>query len=337
MLDWTSTAVVLWDDLSPDALTPYQQQALADWVRFGGSLIINGATATEAISQTALADVLPLRPSGNVELDPDGATQLLRSWSVATDPSVEKQIALLRSQSGRVAVDGQAASDATTVENSGSLILLRRVGHGRVVQPRFDLTSDWLANWASYDSFINGAILARPRRQFAQSQDASDESLIRHIFPDHRSVVPDPAMNTRFRITARDSVLRSSNGQDSSASAISSSRYDPLTRVDPVSGISGWNNNSDTVRLCREILKSESGIEIPDSSLVIRSLGYYLVILVPLPAAVLDLLLAANIAVAVIVLLTAVYVRTPLEFNIFPSLLLATTLVRLVLNVATTR
>ena len=52
---------------------------------------------------------------------------------------------------------------------------------------------------------------------------------------------------------------------------------------------------------------------------------------------VLDLLLAANIAVAVIVLLTTIYVRTPLEFSIFPSLLLATTLARLVLNVATTR
>ena len=38
-----------------------------------------------------------------------------------------------------------------------------------------------------------------------------------------------------------------------------------------------------------------------------------------------------------IVLLTTVYVKTPLEFNIFPSLLLATTLARLVLNVATTR
>ena len=62
-----------------------------------------------------------------------------------------------------------------------------------------------------------------------------------------------------------------------------------------------------------------------------------LVILVPLPAALLDVLLAANITIAVIMLLTTVYVCTPLEFSIFPSLLLATTLGRLVLNVATTR
>ncbi|MCA9105104.1 MAG: flagellar biosynthesis protein FlhA [Planctomycetales bacterium] len=62
-----------------------------------------------------------------------------------------------------------------------------------------------------------------------------------------------------------------------------------------------------------------------------------LVILVPLPPALLDLMLAANITVSVIVLLTTIYVKTPLDFNVFPSLLLATTLARLVLNVATTR
>src|SRR6185295_2753070 len=62
-----------------------------------------------------------------------------------------------------------------------------------------------------------------------------------------------------------------------------------------------------------------------------------LVIIVPLPSSILDVLLAANITVSVIILLTTIYVRTPLEFNIFPSLLLATTLGRLVLNVASTR
>lgn len=62
-----------------------------------------------------------------------------------------------------------------------------------------------------------------------------------------------------------------------------------------------------------------------------------LVIMVPLPPALLDVLLALNISVAVIMLLTTIYVKTPLEFSVFPSLLLATTLGRLVLNVATTR
>ncbi len=74
-----------------------------------------------------------------------------------------------------------------------------------------------------------------------------------------------------------------------------------------------------------------------DLILPLAMIGSVVVILVPLPSPLLDLLLASNIAIAVIILLTTIYVRTPLEFSIFPSLLLATTLTRLVLNVATTR
>ena len=62
-----------------------------------------------------------------------------------------------------------------------------------------------------------------------------------------------------------------------------------------------------------------------------------LVIIAPLPAMLLDLLLAANITAAVLILLTTIYVRRPLEFSVFPAILLATTLSRLVLNVASTR
>src|SRR5215212_4725604 len=62
-----------------------------------------------------------------------------------------------------------------------------------------------------------------------------------------------------------------------------------------------------------------------------------LVILVPLPTQVLDFLLICNITLSVIVLVTTIYVQSPLEFAVFPSLLLAVTLFRLVLNVATTR
>ncbi|HEV7300472.1 MAG TPA: flagellar biosynthesis protein FlhA [Tepidisphaeraceae bacterium] len=61
------------------------------------------------------------------------------------------------------------------------------------------------------------------------------------------------------------------------------------------------------------------------------------VLLVPLPPFILDLLLVLNITIAIIVLVTTIYIKSPLEFAVFPSLLLAVTLFRLVLNVATTR
>lgn len=74
-----------------------------------------------------------------------------------------------------------------------------------------------------------------------------------------------------------------------------------------------------------------------DLILPIGIIACLVVILVPLPAALMDLMLATNITIGVVVLLTTIYVKTPLEFSIFPSMLLATTLARLVLNVATTR
>ena len=74
-----------------------------------------------------------------------------------------------------------------------------------------------------------------------------------------------------------------------------------------------------------------------DFLLPLGIIGCLMVIFVPLPAGVMDMLLAANIAVAVVMLLTTMYVRTPIEFSVFPSLLLATTFARLSLNIATTR
>jgi len=73
---------------------------------------------------------------------------------------------------------------------------------------------------------------------------------------------------------------------------------------------------------------------------MIVPLGFMLlvaVIVVPLPPMIMDLLIAMNIALAVIILMTTMYMEEPLDFSVFPSLLLGVTLLRLVLNVASTR
>jgi flagellar biosynthesis protein FlhA len=61
------------------------------------------------------------------------------------------------------------------------------------------------------------------------------------------------------------------------------------------------------------------------------------VVLAPMPAGVVDCLLAANLTVSVLALLGAVAARTPMEMAVFPTFLLGATLVRLVLNISTTR
>ena len=58
------------------------------------------------------------------------------------------------------------------------------------------------------------------------------------------------------------------------------------------------------------------------------------VMLLPLPSAFLDILLAVNVSTGLVILLTAIYSVKPLDFIIFPSMLLVTTLFRIALNVA---
>ena len=74
------------------------------------------------------------------------------------------------------------------------------------------------------------------------------------------------------------------------------------------------------------------GLIIPASFIAL-----VMVIMIPLPPALLDLLLAANLTIAAVLLVSVIFVKSPLELSIFPALLLGTTLFRLVLNVASTR
>ncbi|NRD74509.1 EscV/YscV/HrcV family type III secretion system export apparatus protein [Shewanella sp. VB17] len=59
--------------------------------------------------------------------------------------------------------------------------------------------------------------------------------------------------------------------------------------------------------------------------------------ILPLPTALVDVLIAINLCLSIILLMIAIYIRDPLEFSVFPSLLLITTLYRLALTISTSR
>jgi len=68
--------------------------------------------------------------------------------------------------------------------------------------------------------------------------------------------------------------------------------------------------------------------------MIILAIG---LLVMPIPTVLMDLLLVGNMTAAVMILLTAIHVRKPLDFSVLPVLLLGTTLTRLVLNIASTR
>ncbi len=84
-------------------------------------------------------------------------------------------------------------------------------------------------------------------------------------------------------------------------------------------------------------LKFRSMSKHTDVMLASGVLMVLMIMMVPMPLWIMDMLLAINISIGLLILLTSLYILKPLEFSSFPTVLLLTTLFRLSLNVATTR
>lgn len=74
-----------------------------------------------------------------------------------------------------------------------------------------------------------------------------------------------------------------------------------------------------------------------DVGVAVAIIAIIIIIIIPVPLIMLDALLSVNIALALLILLISMYTKDALQFSIFPSLLLITTLFRLALNISTTR
>jgi flagellar biosynthesis protein FlhA len=74
-----------------------------------------------------------------------------------------------------------------------------------------------------------------------------------------------------------------------------------------------------------------------DLALAIGVLLILVVLILPLPPMLLDVALAVSIILSVLILMTALFIQTPLEFSAFPTVLLISTMLRLALNLASSR
>jgi flagellar biosynthesis protein FlhA len=74
-----------------------------------------------------------------------------------------------------------------------------------------------------------------------------------------------------------------------------------------------------------------------DLALAVGVLTILMVLILPLPPLLLDFALAVSIILSVLILMTALFIHTPLEFSSFPTILLISTMLRLALNLASTR
>lgn len=78
-------------------------------------------------------------------------------------------------------------------------------------------------------------------------------------------------------------------------------------------------------------------MKFSEISIALFVVGIVLIIIIPVPSFIMDFLLILNITLSIIILLTTMYVKDSMDFSVFPSILLVTTLLRLALNISSTR
>ena len=266
-LQWTPIACVVWDAMDPNRLTPPQQQAMLDWLHWGGQLIISGPNSLDLLRGSFLEDYLPASSVQAVSLPIDRFAELDSYWSVVNQ--VTKEPAALGLPEGRplVGVDMQPRPGAVEVGSTGGLVFERPVGGGRIVVTAFSLADRQILNWGSFDSFLNGALLRRPPRKFALSPEMHAPQVDWAEFPG-RALQMDSNYVTQVRFFTRDvspTAPRSAAGV-------------------PVSGsldAAAWNDTSGASEAARTSLREAAGISIPKADFVLRVLAIYLVVLVP--------------------------------------------------------
>lgn len=95
-------------------------------------------------------------------------------------------------------------------------------------------------------------------------------------------------------------------------------------------GIAGVASNPTLGKILAPILSGDTGLALGIITIII-------VLILPMPAFALDFFLAISITFSVLIMMTALFIRTPLEFSSFPTILLIATMMRLALNLASTR
>lgn len=301
VLAWTSIAYLIWDDVDPSLLTPEQQQALVDWLYWGGQLIISGPISLDQLRDKAfLGSYLPALPGDPLPITADMLKPLSNKWTLPIQNESSPTLTPMNAWSGVTLLTQPSAN--VLVDTGGSsaspLVVEGRVGRGRIVVTSFRLTQRELWNWPSFDGFLNGCLLRRPPRVFTASPDLGGVSVDWLQQPQRYH---DPLLVTGLRFFSRDW-----NGESGFVAPPAAKPAEKPQDVDPRVGIrygnrwsgqipleddpsafngpgvAGWNDASPAAITARDSLREAAGIVIPKADFVMRVLAIYLLVLVPL-------------------------------------------------------
>ncbi|MFH1265835.1 MAG: hypothetical protein ABIK89_08905, partial [Planctomycetota bacterium] len=277
-LFWTGIACVLWDDAEPAALAPEQQEALVDWLHWGGQLIISGPDSLDALRNGFLSPYLPAAGAGTRELTEAHFQAINARWTLPVHGKPGIRLSVAGPWAG---VKFDVHPQAREVPGTGGLLVERRVGRGRIVVSAFELDEPELVKWPSFDGFFNACLLTRPPRQFVGNDF---EVQVNWAGGGFRPFDPRVVSNLRYftRDTGRKMTVRpgADDGRYAGEFGTLGNTEEEARRLHGPD-VASWCDFNSVANSARESLQNAARIEIPERTFVVWVVGAYLLVLVP--------------------------------------------------------
>jgi hypothetical protein len=319
-LAWTITSHVIWDDINPAVMTEDQQQAMLDWLHWGGQIVISGPSSLDKLKGSFLNPFLPAEAAETIKLDEAAFAELNAVWSLPDQKRRPRTIKVIADRP-MVGIRFKRHTDARDVPGTGGLVVERRIGGGRIVVTAFPLTDVRIKQWKNFDGFFNCVLLRRPPREFGATKDGLDNLIvvwndmrIKHMWmdprfqstvryftrdigflPDDPNAPPPTAMRMPEVMPGGGAPMAAAGMvqfgyQTQEQQRVDTSGFHPVIddwhlagyQATPQMGVAAWNDDGAASNAARQALTDAAGIKIPKADFVFKVLIIYLAILVPL-------------------------------------------------------
>ena len=320
-MTWTTISHVVWDGLPADTLSPTQQQAMLDWLHWGGQLTLVGGASPSfgLLKDSFLAPYLPAEDTGEIALLDAKALEPLSKrfqppyiFSTSREDILEEEGGAFRNEPtirmmGRyrpatpiTPADGRPVPFNTLIPKPGTVALPlspdskqllgveRRIGRGRILMLAFSPVDPAMARWKGLDTLVRRIVLRRPEEGLAGRIPWDGIGLPKMKF----GPLPGPDLSW-VRYASRDfgadkarygsyRPFVTAPAKDADGNPVDGS----VSLVDDVEvsssePVAEWLDTARLPRVAVAALEEASGIKIPNSSFVLRILLAYLITVVP--------------------------------------------------------
>ena len=306
----TSVSHVVINDVSLSGLSQEQLLALQDWLRFGGTIIINGPEAIAGVETSFLKDLAPLRETSDSEWTAEDDDRLNQDWTIRI---AEGDRVPFSSDRKIPKLQGKLAEASQWVPTLEGFVAERLVGQGRIVMTTFPMSDAAFVRWPSYSSLIHNGVLRKHHLEPSLGAEA-----VQRFAPPLTGSERNPHHNTRLRIWARDFDLSTALAENTARTQERSLQLAEFPSNKSTS-YGAWNPASIILEYASLTLRESSGIKVPKVSTILKLLLGYLLILVPINWAVFRLfhrVELAWLAAPIIALTGAIVVASSVQLDI---------------------